>query len=114
MNAIVGTDGKMVSVTVASSPSVDMSEAAVAAVRQWEYTPTLLNCRPIEVPMSVLVAFAWQGCLTGKEPGVQAGGRLAGAFEFQGVFLDVFRVVHAYLRKGGGGLLARSPDPPST
>jgi TonB family protein len=57
LNATVGADGKMASVIVASSPSVDMSEAAVVAVRQWEYTPTLLNCRPIEVPMSVLVAF---------------------------------------------------------
>jgi TonB family protein len=57
LNATIGTDGKIAAVSVASSPSVDMSEAATAAVRQWEFTPTLLNCRPIEVPMSVLVAF---------------------------------------------------------
>jgi TonB family protein len=57
LNATIGVDGKVATVTVASSPSVDMSESAIAAVRQWEFTPTLLNCRAIEVPMSVLVAF---------------------------------------------------------
>ncbi|HEY7171881.1 MAG TPA: M56 family metallopeptidase [Vicinamibacterales bacterium] len=57
LNAVIGADGKVATVTVISSPSVDMSEAAAAAVRQWEFTPTLLNCRAIDVPMSVLVAF---------------------------------------------------------
>jgi TonB family protein len=57
LNAIIGVDGKITAVNVGSSPSVDMSEAAIAAVRQWEFTPTLLNCHSIEVPMSVLVAF---------------------------------------------------------
>jgi TonB family protein len=57
LNTTIGVDGKVAAVSVASSPSVDMSEAAIGAVRQWEFTPTLLNCRPIEVPMSVLVAF---------------------------------------------------------
>jgi TonB family protein len=57
LNATIGVDGRMAAVNVTSSPSVDMSEAAIAAVRQWEFTPTLLNCRAIEVPMSVLVAF---------------------------------------------------------
>jgi len=57
LNATIGVEGKITAVNVVSSPSVDMSEAAIAAVRQWEFTPTLLNCRAIEVPMSVLVAF---------------------------------------------------------
>jgi TonB family protein len=57
LNATIGVDGKIAAVSVGSSPSVDMSEAAIAAVRQWEFTPTLLNCRAIEVPMSVLIAF---------------------------------------------------------
>src|SRR5205814_1467467 len=57
LNATIGVDGKIAAVSVASSPSVDMSEAAIAAVREWEFTPVLLNCRAIEVPMSVLVAF---------------------------------------------------------
>ena len=27
------------------------------AVKQWEYTPTLLNCSPVEVKMGVTVSF---------------------------------------------------------
>jgi TonB family protein len=57
LNATIGVDGTVKQVSVVSSPSVDMSESAVAAVRQWEYTPTLLNCNAIDVRMSVLVAF---------------------------------------------------------
>jgi TonB family protein len=57
LNATIGTDGTVKEVSVVSSPSVDMSESAVAAVRQWEFTPTLLNCNAIDVRMSVLVAF---------------------------------------------------------
>lgn len=34
-----------------------LDEAALAAVRQWEYTPTLLNGRPVPVVMTVTVAF---------------------------------------------------------
>jgi TonB family protein len=34
-----------------------LSEAAVAAVRQWEYTPTLLNGVPVPVIMTVTVNF---------------------------------------------------------
>ena len=37
--------------------SADMEEEAIAAVTQWEFTPTYLNCQPIEVRMFVTVAF---------------------------------------------------------
>jgi protein TonB len=35
-----------------------LDEAALAAVRQWEYTPTLLNGRAVPVVMTVTVAFS--------------------------------------------------------
>ncbi len=35
--------------------NVDLDQAAVAAVRQWEFTPTILNCIPVEVDMDVSV-----------------------------------------------------------
>jgi protein TonB len=35
----------------------DFAIAAVDAVRQWRFTPTLLNGRPVEVVMTVSVTF---------------------------------------------------------
>jgi len=37
-----------------------LDKAAVDAVQQWEYTPTLLNGMPVEVIMTVTVNFALQ------------------------------------------------------
>jgi protein TonB len=34
-----------------------LDEAALEAVRQWEFTPTLLNCEPVEVVMTVTMNF---------------------------------------------------------
>ena len=36
-----------------SAPDPGLATAASDAVKQWEYTPTLLNCAPIEVRMGV-------------------------------------------------------------
>ena len=35
----------------------DLVSAAIEAVKLWRYTPTLLNCIPIEVQMKVTVNF---------------------------------------------------------
>jgi protein TonB len=37
-----------------------LDQAALDAVNQWRYTPTLLNNQPVEVIMSVNVTFAIQ------------------------------------------------------
>ena len=56
LEAIIGTDGKVENARVLrSSPLLDQS--ALAAVREWEYTPTLLNGRPTPVIMTVTVVF---------------------------------------------------------
>jgi protein TonB len=34
-----------------------LDQAALEAVRQWRYTPTLLNGQPVEVVMTVTVTF---------------------------------------------------------
>jgi beta-lactamase regulating signal transducer with metallopeptidase domain len=58
LDALIGTDG-----TVTDARPVDLNvdpslaAAAVEAVKQWQYTPTLLNCVAIEVPMKVTVNF---------------------------------------------------------
>lgn len=57
MEALIGTDGTVREVRVVSSPHPDLDRAATEAVRQWEFTPTILNCTPIEVRMKVTANF---------------------------------------------------------
>jgi TonB family protein len=58
IDAIIGTDGSVSSVRVLSADAhPDFAVAAVDAVRQWRFTPTLLNNEPIEVAMTVTVRF---------------------------------------------------------
>jgi protein TonB len=56
MEAIIGVDGTVRDVRVLRSIPV-LDQAATDAVRQWEYTPTLLNGVPVPVIMTVTVSF---------------------------------------------------------
>ena len=55
--ATIGTDGSVTDVQVVKSDHPELAPAAIDAVRQWEFTSTLLNCVPIEVQMNVSVTF---------------------------------------------------------
>jgi len=55
--ATIGTDGSVTDMQVVESDRPELTTAAIDAVRQWEFTPTLLNCIPIEVQMKVSVSF---------------------------------------------------------
>jgi TonB family protein len=57
MQATIGKDGKIRSVDVISPGNADLEDAAVAAVGQWAFTPTYLNCEPVDVQMFVTVSF---------------------------------------------------------
>jgi len=58
MDAVIGTDGAVSGVRVVSADvHPDFAIAAAEAVRQWRFTPTLLNGAPIEVVMTVKVTF---------------------------------------------------------
>jgi periplasmic protein TonB len=57
IEAIIGSDGKVEQARVLRSKPL-LDEAALAAVRAWEYTPTLLNDRPVPVIMTVTVQFS--------------------------------------------------------
>ena len=58
VEAIIGRDGSVSSVRVLSAQvHPDFAIAAVDAVRQWRFTPTLLNGVPVEVVMTVSVRF---------------------------------------------------------
>ena len=57
LEANIRTDGYVGDVRVVSSADPDVENAAIAAVRQWQFTPTYLNCVPIEVKMNVSLTF---------------------------------------------------------
>jgi protein TonB len=59
IEATIGADGKVIDTKVLRSvPMLD--QAALDAVRQWEYTPTLLNGAPVPVVVTVTVNFKLQ------------------------------------------------------
>jgi protein TonB len=58
----VSVDGFVVDLTpvpadAGPEPPIDLVEAALAAVRQWAFTPTLLNGQPVEVNITVDILF---------------------------------------------------------
>ncbi len=59
IEATIGADGRVTDATVLRSiPLLD--SAALTAVRQWEFSPTLLNGIPVPVIMTVTVNFTLQ------------------------------------------------------
>jgi len=56
LEALIAEDGSVRDVKVLRSKAL-LDEAAVDAVRQWRFTPTLLNGVPVQVIMSVTVTF---------------------------------------------------------
>ncbi|MEW5981859.1 MAG: energy transducer TonB [Acidobacteriota bacterium] len=57
LEAVIGSDGRIAQARVLRSiPLLD--QAALDAVRQWEFTPTLLNGIPVPIVMTVTVVFA--------------------------------------------------------
>jgi hypothetical protein len=60
MRARIGADGYVADVALAGDAHPDLAQSAIAAVREWRYTETLLNCAPVEVLMDVTVNFERQ------------------------------------------------------
>jgi protein TonB len=59
LEAIIAKDGSVKDLRVTRSAGV-LDQAAIDAVSQWKYTPTLLNNEPVEVIMTVTVNFTLQ------------------------------------------------------
>lgn len=57
LEGIVGKDGTVHDLRVVETPHPDLGRAATAAVANWLFEPTLLNCEPAEVQMRVTVKF---------------------------------------------------------
>lgn len=61
LHAVIGMDGKPLALHVMSSQiDPELARAAVEAVSQWRYQPTLLNGDPIEVDTTIMVNFTLQ------------------------------------------------------
>jgi protein TonB len=57
IEAIIDPQGRVQDAKVLRTDSPLLNESALAAVRQWTYTPTLLNGVPVSVVMTVTVHF---------------------------------------------------------
>jgi protein TonB len=57
IEATIGEDGRVVNARILRSVAL-LDQAAIDAVRQWQYTPTLLNGQPVPVIMTVTVNFS--------------------------------------------------------
>ena len=57
LHAIIGRDGHIRYLRPVSAPDTDLALASIAAVRQWTYSPYLLNGEPTEVDTTITVNF---------------------------------------------------------
>lgn len=57
LQAVIAKDGSVKDLKVLRGLPFQLTEAALDAVRQWRYTPTALNGKPVEVKMTVTVIF---------------------------------------------------------
>lgn len=57
LEATVDTEGRVKDLRVVSAPHPELEQLAADAVRAWEFTPTYLNGRPIDVHVNTVVRF---------------------------------------------------------
>ncbi len=57
MDAVIGTDGLVKDIDNVHGPDPALEQAAADAVRQWQFSATLLNCQAIDVTMHVTTNF---------------------------------------------------------
>jgi protein TonB len=57
LEGIVSGDGSVRDMRVLRAAHAQLAEALIDAVERWRYTPTLLNCEPIEVAVTVTANF---------------------------------------------------------
>ena len=57
LKAVIGRDGRIISLRPIKVPDPDLAIAALIAVRQWTYKPYLLNGEPTEVDTTITVNF---------------------------------------------------------
>jgi protein TonB len=59
LRAVIGMDGRPLSLRVMNNDiDPELARAAIGAVSQWRYRPTLLNGEPIEIDTTIMVNFS--------------------------------------------------------
>ena len=61
LGVIITKEGRVRDIRVMNGPGRELDVAAMEAVKQWVYQPTLLNGEPVEVVTTVEVNFAPSG-----------------------------------------------------
>ncbi|MGZ4811394.1 MAG: energy transducer TonB, partial [Terriglobales bacterium] len=56
LQAVIGKDGRVKEVRIVSGLPM-FTQSAVAAVKQWQYKPYVLNGQPVEIESTVTVNF---------------------------------------------------------
>ena len=57
LECVISPDGRVSAVTLLYAIDRSLADAAMEAVTQWEYTPTLVDGKPVPVTMTVTVTF---------------------------------------------------------
>ena len=57
LEAVIGADGRIKNLEIVGARGMGLEEAVIEAVSQWEYSPTLLGGRPVEVETVIIVRF---------------------------------------------------------
>ena len=57
MEGRIGLDGYIGDIRVIGDAHPELAHSAIAAVRDWRFTQTLLNCQPVEVTMTITTNF---------------------------------------------------------
>jgi TonB family protein len=57
LRANISEEGAIEDLQVVSSPSDDLTQSAIDAVRQWRYSPTLLNGNPVAISTEIVVHY---------------------------------------------------------
>jgi protein TonB len=57
LQGLIGTDGTLIGLSPLNFINSDLMNAAMDAVRQWRYKPTLLNNEPVQVLTTIDVEF---------------------------------------------------------
>jgi TonB family protein len=60
LDAVIGTEGLVDETRVVSASHPDFAAALTDAVKQWQFSPTLLNCSKVEVKMTVTGNFSYR------------------------------------------------------
>ena len=57
MQGRIALDGYITDIRLVGDAHPDLANSAIAAVREWHYSETLLNCAPVEVGMTITANF---------------------------------------------------------